>query len=138
MPTTALSEGGGGAEALRVQGVDRRPQEKVPSMGSSREERVARNEELFQIVNRQIEKLEKTLGSPETFAMVCECGKKHCLDGFEVEPAVYQRVRMNQLLFFVVPGHEDSQVEKVLERTPQYLVVEKVGRAAEVVSDESR
>jgi hypothetical protein len=106
-------------------------------MTASREERVARNEELFQVVNRQIEKLEATLGSGKTFAMVCECGKKHCLDGFEVEPAVYQRVRTNPLLFFVVPGHEDATVEKVLERTPEYLVVQKVGRAAEVVRDES-
>jgi hypothetical protein len=106
-------------------------------MGSSREERVARNEELFQIVNRQIEKLESTVGPRETFAMVCECGKKHCLDGFDVEPAVYERVRANPVLFFVVPGHEDSQVEKVLERTAQYLIVEKVGRAAEVVRDNS-
>ena len=106
-------------------------------MSASREERVARNEELFQVVNRQIVKLEETLGT-RTFAMVCECGKKHCLDGFDVEAVVYQRVRTNPLLFFVVPGHEDQQVEKVLERTPQYLVVEKVGRAAEVVRDESQ
>ena len=107
-------------------------------MNSSREERVARNEELFQVVNRQIAKLEETLGHPKTLAMVCECSKKHCLDGFEVEPAVYRRVRSNPLLFFVVPGHEDRQVEKVLERTPQYLVVEKVGRAGEVVRDDAR
>jgi len=107
-------------------------------MGSSREEKVARNEELFQIVNRQIEKLEKTLGPRKTFSLVCECGKKHCLDGLDVEVAVYQRVRANPLLFFVVPGHEDSQVETVIERTAQYLVVEKVGRAAEVVRDNSK
>ena len=107
-------------------------------MTASREERVARNEELFQVVNRQIVKLEETLGPGKTFAMVCECGKKHCLDGFEVEPAVYQRVRTNPLLFFVVPGHEDTQVERVLERTSQYLVVEKAGRAAEVVRDKSQ
>lgn len=107
-------------------------------MNSSREERVARNEELFQVVNRQIAKLEETLGHPKTFAMVCECSKKHCLEGFEVEPAVYQRVRSNPRLFFLVPGHEDPQVEKVLERTPQYLVVEKVGRAGEVVRDNAR
>jgi hypothetical protein len=104
-------------------------------VSASREERVARNEELFQVVNRQIEKLEKTLGPRKTFAMVCECGRKHCLEGFEVEPTVYQRVRSNPLLFFVVPGHEDVEVEKVVDRTSQYLVVEKVGRAAEVVRD---
>lgn len=106
-------------------------------MKSTREERVARNEELFQVVNRQIETLEKTLGHPKTYAMVCECGKKHCLEGFEVEPAAYQRVRLDPLLFFVVPGHDDPAVEEVVERTPRYLVVEKVGRAAEVVRDKN-
>ena len=103
----------------------------------SREERFARNEELFQEVNRQIEKLEETLGRRKTIAILCECSKKHCLDGFEVEPAVYQRVRNNPLLFFVVPGHEDVGVEKVVERTASFLVVEKVGRAAEAIDEKS-
>ena len=116
-------------------GVDPALWGEVPIVAASRAERVARNEELFQVVNRQIVKLEETLGRRQTFAMVCECGRKHCLDGFDVEPAVYRRVRTNPLLFFVVPGHDDPQIEKVLERTPQYLVVEKVGRAAEVVGD---
>ena len=101
----------------------------------SREERVARNEELFQEVNRQIEKLEETLGRRETIALLCECSKKHCLDGFEVEPAVYQRVRSNPLLFFVVPGHEDLEVERVVEHHGSFRVVEKVGRAAEAVRE---
>jgi hypothetical protein len=105
---------------------------------SSREERVAQNEELFQEVNRQIEKLEATLGRRETFGILCECSKKHCLEGFEVEAAVYQRVRSNSLLFFLVPGHEDLDVERVVERTPQFLVVEKIGRAADVVREKTR
>ena len=107
-------------------------------MKSSREERVARNEELFQLVNRHIEELEETLGRRKTFAILCECSKKHCLDGFEVEPAVYQRVRSNPLLFFLVPGHEDLTVERVVEQAPRFLVVEKIGPAAEVVRKKTR
>jgi hypothetical protein len=103
----------------------------------SREERVARNEELFQEVNRQIEKLEESLGQPETLTILCECSKKHCLDTLEVEPAVYQRVRANPLLFFVVPGHQDLGVERVVEQTRPFLVVEKIGRAAEAVREKS-
>jgi hypothetical protein len=100
-----------------------------------REERMARNEEVFQEVNRQIERLEEKFGRRETLAILCECSKKHCLDGFEVEFAVYQRVRSNPLLFFVVPGHEDSEVERVVEQTQTFLVVEKVGRAAEAIHE---
>jgi hypothetical protein len=103
----------------------------------SREERVARNEALFQEVNRQIEKLEESLGQPETLTIICECSKKHCLETLEVEPAVYQRVRANPLLFFVVPDHEDLEVERVVERTRTFLVVEKIGRAAEAVNEKS-
>jgi hypothetical protein len=102
-------------------------------MESSREERAARNEELFLVVNREIEKLEEKLGHSETLSLLCECSQKHCLHTLEVEPAVYQRVRSNPLLFFLVPGHEDLEFERVIERTPQYLVVEKVGRTAEAV-----
>jgi len=104
----------------------------------SREERVARNEALFQEVNRQIEKLEETLGRRKTLGLLCECSKKHCLDAFEVDPAVYERVRSNPLLFFVVPGHEDLEVEQVVERTRAFLVVEKVGRAAEAVRERAK
>jgi hypothetical protein len=103
----------------------------------SREERVARNERLFQEVNRQIEKLEESLGRPETLTILCECSKKHCLDTLAVEPAVYRRVRSNPLLFFVVPDHEDLAVERVVEQTRTFLVVEKIGRAAEAVHEKS-
>lgn len=104
----------------------------------SREERVARNERLFLEVNRQIEKLEETFGRREALAILCECSKKHCLDTFEVESDVYQRVRSNPLLFFVAPGHEDLGVEKVAEQTRTYLVVEKIGRAAEAVREKTQ
>lgn len=99
---------------------------------------MARNEELFQEVNRQIEKLEETLGQRDTLAILCECSKKHCLETLEAEPAVYQRVRANPLLFFVVPGHEDLEVERVVEQTRTFLVVEKIGRAAEAVHEKRR
>lgn len=101
----------------------------------SHEERVARNEEVFHEVNRQIEKLEEKLGRRKTFGILCECSKKHCLDTFEVAPDVFQRVRSNSLLFFVAPGHEDPEVERVIERNPQFFVVEKTGRAAEAVRE---
>jgi hypothetical protein len=110
---------------------------KAPYVESSREERVARNEELFLVVNREIEKLEEKLGHSEVLTLLCECSKKHCLDTLDVEPAAYQRVRSNPLLFFLVPGHEDLEVERVVEQTPQYLVVEKLGRTAAAVREKN-
>jgi hypothetical protein len=111
------------------------PSGKASDVESSREERVARNEELFLVVNREIEKLEETLGRSELLTLLCECSKKHCLSTLKVEPAAYQRVRSNPLLFFLALGHEDREVERVVEQTPEYLVVEKLGRTAEAVRE---
>ena len=122
--------------AAEPSGVDRLLSGKAPGV-ESREQRVARNEELFLVVNREIEKLEEKLGHSEMLNLLCECSQKHCLHTLEVEPSVYQRVRSNPLLFFLVPGHEDREVERVVEQAPQYLIVEKLGRAAEAVREKN-
>jgi hypothetical protein len=44
-------------------------------------------------------------------------------------------VRSASTRFFVIPGHEDNEVERVVERTDRYLVVEKIGDAAEEADD---
>jgi hypothetical protein len=41
-------------------------------------------------------------------------------------------VREEPGLFFVRPGHEDPQLEHVVERRREYLIVEKTGEAGEV------
>jgi hypothetical protein len=37
--------------------------------------------------------------------------------------------------FFVLSGHEDESVERIVERNDRYLVVEKIGDAAEEADD---
>ena len=54
--------------------------------------------------------------------------------------AEYEAVRSNPVRFWSVPGHEtcevdDVRVAKVLERRDRYSLLEKIGRAAEVVSE---
>jgi hypothetical protein len=44
-------------------------------------------------------------------------------------------VRNDSTRFFVVPGHEDERVERVVERNDRYVVVEKIGEAAEEADD---
>lgn len=50
--------------------------------------------------------------------------------------SAYADARSNPLRFFVLPGHEDLQIEQVVLRTPTYLVVKKVGEAAREILDE--
>ena len=48
----------------------------------------------------------------------------------------YERVREDPRHFLLVPGHEIPQAEVVVERQPAYVVVEKIGEAAEVAEEE--
>ncbi len=102
-------------------------------MSSLWEQRAARNESLFREVNKNIAVLEERYGTPtEEPVYICECANAGCADQIAVEPDVYRRVREQPRWFFLVPGHEDPQLERVIERHPGYLIVEKTGIAGEV------
>ena|SRR5690348_18356274 len=95
---------------------------------SPRDERAFRNEELFREVNAHIAELESRLGdplSPEPLHLLCECERTGCSTPLEVDSATFYRVREQPLRFFVAPGHEDLEVESIVERSPGYLIVEK-------------
>jgi hypothetical protein len=93
-------------------------------------QRTAHNEEVFRGVNVRIEEGAELheVNSPLPFH--CECGKSLCLSHIEIPPREYERVYANPHRFFVVPGHEQTDVERVVERHERYLVVEKFGEAA--------
>jgi hypothetical protein len=95
-----------------------------------REERAIRNEELFREVNAHIADLEeRSRGGDllEPLPLVCECSHTGCAAPIEVDPATFARVREDQLRYLVAPGHEDLEIESVVERRAGYLVVEKHG-----------
>jgi hypothetical protein len=94
---------------------------------SPREQRAIRNEGLFREVNSHIVDLEErmhTAGGP--LPLVCECSRTGCTQPIEVDPEVFEQVRQEgSLRFFVAPGHEQLDVESVVEERDGYLVVEK-------------
>jgi hypothetical protein len=97
------------------------------------EQRAARNEALFREVNENIARLEEQYGqTPAEPVYVCECANADCAEQFAIDPVTYRRVRQQGRLFFVRPGHEDPQLERVVETTRDYLIVEKTGVAGEV------
>jgi hypothetical protein len=101
----------------------------VRSLGMSpREERAIRNEELFREVNLNIAELEERAGRAtwdELMPLICECAQTGCSAPVEVDVRTFERVREQPLWFFVAPGHEDLDIESVVEERPGYLIVEK-------------
>jgi hypothetical protein len=101
-------------------------------------DRAAKNEELFREVNGNIARLEEMFGHPRMLELICECERVECHAGLMIDLPAYKVGRSSRLRFFILPGHEDPEVEKVVSRTPSYLVVEKVGEAArKILEDDS-
>jgi hypothetical protein len=97
------------------------------------EQRAARNEALFREVNENIAQLEERYGAIATEPVyICECANAGCAEQIAIDPDTYSRVRAEPRLFFIRPGHEDPQIERVLERHRDYLVVEKTGTAGTI------
>ncbi len=95
-------------------------------------DRIARNEALFREVNERVEAGLWPVSDDKPVAFRCECGSLHCNQLVELTVAAYERVRASGARFVLVRGHEIPQIESVLEREAGYVVVEKLGEAAEV------
>ncbi len=88
--------------------------------------RLAKNETFFREVNEQAEREITSWGEQQFF---CECSSRGCVDRITLTKPEYEHVRAESDQFFVVPGHENAEVEVVVERVGTYLIVAKVGIA---------
>ena len=102
-------------------------------------DRAAHNEELFRTINERIEEGAKQHGVEQPLPFHCECVDETCVETIELAPSDYDRIAGHIARFVVIPGHETSPVESVVERHRAYLVVEKTGEArAEIERDHPR
>jgi hypothetical protein len=106
-------------------------------MSSLWEQRAARNEALFREVNENIARLEERHGTATEPAYVCECANAGCAEQIVIDPKTYRRVREEPRLFFVRSGHDDPQLERVVETHDEYLIVEKTGEAGKIAEQTS-
>jgi hypothetical protein len=92
------------------------------------QERLAFNEATFRKVNDGIER-----GSDDDrVAFLCECGRLGCNQLIELSRDDYEAVRAHPKRFFLLANHELLEVERVVERHDDYLVVEKRGEAGDI------
>ena len=97
-------------------------------MASERERRVGLNEATFREINESVRS--DPPGGPLSFR--CECGRLGCNRLVALDRDAYEAVRRNPRRFFMIPGHEIPEYERVVERHDGYWVVEKHDDAAEV------
>src|SRR3954447_3090132 len=101
----------------------------------TRAERQGRNESLFREVNERIAELNQTFQVEGRSEFLCECAQEECMEPVSISLDEYEEVRRSPVRFFLMPGHEDKSVERVVSRTDRYVIVEKVGEAADEAGD---
>jgi hypothetical protein len=95
------------------------------------QERLSANEAVFRDINEGIERGQWPGEEDSPASFRCECARLGCNELIELSPREYERVRSDPRHFIVLPDHERLDVEKVVERHPGYLIVEKIDDAAE-------
>ena len=87
--------------------------------------RLARNQVIFREVNERLRALAETV--PDRKAeYLCECSDVQCTDKVELRLLEYESVRARPKTFFIVPGHERLEVERIVDELGSYVVVEKI------------
>jgi hypothetical protein len=100
----------------------------------AREERLAHNEVIFRSVNEAIEQQALEFGGLDEYEFICECTRGGCFERITLTLPQYEHIRAEGTRFFVVPGHQNIEVELVVETQSGFVIVEKDGHAG-IVAD---
>jgi hypothetical protein len=104
--------------------------------------RQARNEALLREVNERIAQLGESAQSwsPDgVIEFLCECGVEGgCGERLRMPLDVYETVRAQDDRFAVLPGHETPEIERAVDWTDEYVIVDKIEAVEPQVADDSR
>jgi hypothetical protein len=98
--------------------------------------RAARNEEIFREVNERIEEGAEEHHVAGALPFHCECGRASCLEKIDIPASRYAKIMAERYRFVVLPGHEEPGIERTVETTPEYVVVEKIGEARQQIDQD--
>jgi hypothetical protein len=95
---------------------------------------------MYRTVNLEVERASEEVGDgpQDRLEILCECGEDGCETTLDVTHAEYDEAHEQHDRFMVAPGHEDEQIEHVVKRKPEYLIVDKFGDAERVAEAEER
>jgi hypothetical protein len=103
-----------------------------------RQQRAAQNQSLFREVNERVKDLNDSFHVfTSTSDWICECANDDCFERIQMSAREYEDVRRHGSRFFVAPSeqHVWPEAENVVERFPNYWIVEKLEEAAEIAEE---
>ena len=103
-------------------------------------EQVARNDAIYRDANERIKSAaeEYEVGGPIPF--ICECADPECRSVVLLTMSEYEEIRAQPTHFLNLPGHDRDRGRAYRDRADgaSYIVVEKIGRAGDVVEELDR
>jgi hypothetical protein len=89
----------------------------------------AENEVVFRQHNNAVRDVAKAVlvndnAVDVSLEFICECSNENCRDTVRVPISEYEKIRSNNREFVIAPGHEHTDIEKVIHGDG-YVVVEK-------------
>jgi hypothetical protein len=97
-----------------------------------KQRRAAGNEATIRDVNEGIERGQWPGEEEAPVGFRCECARLGCNQLIELSVHEYEEIRAHPRRFVLVPGHQLSDIETVIETRPGYVIVEKQDQAGEV------
>jgi hypothetical protein len=98
-----------------------------------REERLANNEALFRAANERMADWEERHATPGKELYLCECADPECREKLALTREQYEHVRIDSRHFAVLGGHEVPDVEVVIEKIDDWVIVEKPAEVEETL-----
>ena len=100
-------------------------------MDDRRARRLALNETIFRKANEDMRATADRM-QHDFRAFMCECSDINCDENVQLSLERYREIREDPLHFFAIPGHEDPELERVVDRDDGYVIVEKIGPGRDV------
>jgi len=92
----------------------------------TQQQRIAANEALFRRANELLRlRYEELRLDSERLPFICECGDERCTETLTLTLDEYRDVRRHPRRYVIVPGHELTESEDVVEEDDDYSIVEK-------------
>jgi len=102
-------------------------------MESASQERLAKNEAFFRQVNERIKDVAAGFGG-DRYEFLCECADAGCTERITLTIEEYEAVRANSTRFVLARGHVAPEIDRVVDRGEDHVVIEKDGAAARIAT----
>jgi hypothetical protein len=105
----------------------------LTAVADPREERLAKNEAVFRVVNERMAEWEELHADRATELYACECADPDCRDKVALQKGEYEHVRSDSRWFAVAPGHVIPDVETAIETHDGWVLIEKTPEVTQLV-----